>query len=364
MGNSAQRHALERFRRRDLVALLDIVADVGDAERSDEYARRVLAALPRIVGAESIGYTEVDPYGRNVATIVDPEDLRFPGDVDIFARHVHEHPLIMHYERSGDGRARTMSDFLTQRELHRLALYREYYRRAGVEYQIAITLPATRPTVVGITLGRSVGDFGDRDRAMLDAARPHLANVYRHLRARERLTAALQAIGDAGGDGVLVLGRHGSVELASDEARALVARYFGRDTIPPLPEELTAWLRRARADAPPPRPLVRHRGPGTLVVRLFARRGPAGDDVLLLDERRATAGEVEAFRVASLSARENEVLGWVAVGKTNGEIAAILGLSPRTIQRHLERIYDKLGVSTRTAAVASARALSRPAPRG
>jgi DNA-binding CsgD family transcriptional regulator len=52
-----------------------------------------------------------------------------------------------------------------------------------------------------------------------------------------------------------------------------------------------------------------------------------------------------------LTPREREVLDWVAAGKTNRDIAAILGASRRTIEKHLERIFDKLGVETRTAAV-------------
>jgi DNA-binding CsgD family transcriptional regulator len=54
---------------------------------------------------------------------------------------------------------------------------------------------------------------------------------------------------------------------------------------------------------------------------------------------------------APLTPREREVLDWVAAGKTNRDIAAILGASPRTVEKHLERIYEKLGVETRTAAV-------------
>jgi len=59
----------------------------------------------------------------------------------------------------------------------------------------------------------------------------------------------------------------------------------------------------------------------------------------------------------TLTAREREVLEWVAAGKTNRDIAALLGARPRTIEKHLERIYEKLGVETRTAAAARARLL-------
>jgi DNA-binding CsgD family transcriptional regulator len=63
---------------------------------------------------------------------------------------------------------------------------------------------------------------------------------------------------------------------------------------------------------------------------------------------------------APLTPREREVLDWVAAGKTNRDIAAILGASPRTVEKHLERIYEKLGVETRTAAVMRAVKTIRP----
>jgi len=67
------------------------------------------------------------------------------------------------------------------------------------------------------------------------------------------------------------------------------------------------------------------------------------------------SGSIPRAAGAPLTAREREVLEWVAAGKTNRDIAAILGAGPRTIEKHLERIYEKLGVETRTAAAARAR---------
>jgi DNA-binding CsgD family transcriptional regulator len=55
-----------------------------------------------------------------------------------------------------------------------------------------------------------------------------------------------------------------------------------------------------------------------------------------------------------LTLRESEVLYWVAKGKTNRDIGDILGASPATVKKHLERIHEKLGVETRTAAAALA----------
>jgi DNA-binding CsgD family transcriptional regulator len=54
--------------------------------------------------------------------------------------------------------------------------------------------------------------------------------------------------------------------------------------------------------------------------------------------------------IGSLTAREAEVLCWIAAGKTDAQIGAILGISARTAQKHLQNLYDKLGVENRTAA--------------
>jgi DNA-binding CsgD family transcriptional regulator len=66
-------------------------------------------------------------------------------------------------------------------------------------------------------------------------------------------------------------------------------------------------------------------------------------------KRTYSAAEVES---AELTAREREILAWVAQGKTNREIAELLWLAPSTVRKHLENVYAKLGVRTRTAAVA------------
>lgn len=60
-----------------------------------------------------------------------------------------------------------------------------------------------------------------------------------------------------------------------------------------------------------------------------------------------------AFRVVTaLTPREREIMGWLSGGKTDRDIAAILGISWRTVHKHLQHIYEKLGVETRTAAAA------------
>jgi DNA-binding CsgD family transcriptional regulator len=80
---------------------------------------------------------------------------------------------------------------------------------------------------------------------------------------------------------------------------------------------------------------------GPVLSRLF--RGLRANEV-------ATPGETGPVADA-LTSREREVHRWLAAGKTDRDIGAILGCSHRTVQKHLQRIYEKLGVETRTAAV-------------
>ena len=63
-----------------------------------------------------------------------------------------------------------------------------------------------------------------------------------------------------------------------------------------------------------------------------------------------------------LTLREREVLAWLARGKSNAEIGAILGISSATVGKHLEHIYPKLGVENRTAAASFASEVSRNTP--
>ena len=93
--------------------------------------------------------------------------------------------------------------------------------------------------------------------------------------------------------------------------------------------------------------LVKPVAPDELVARLHAHLRVARQ---LNDALLTPPGESEALRENPLTQREMAVLEWVAHGKTNRDIGDILCMSPRTVNKHLEHIYEKLGVETRTAA--------------
>lgn len=81
----------------------------------------------------------------------------------------------------------------------------------------------------------------------------------------------------------------------------------------------------------------------------------APDEILLrLIDGDAASDELALQQKFALTLRESEVLKWIARGKSNRDIADILNLSPRTVNKHLDNIYAKLGVENRTAAAALA----------
>jgi DNA-binding NarL/FixJ family response regulator len=117
-------------------------------------------------------------------------------------------------------------------------------------------------------------------------------------------------------------------------------------------------------------PLELEQEGGVLTVYAFADPDDPGQRFLLLQERCVGVSSAR-FAALPVTSRERQVLTWLTAGKTDREIAAILGLSVRTIQKHLEHVYVKLGVETRTAAAMRALAMAdaawpqskRPAPR-
>ena len=101
-----------------------------------------------------------------------------------------------------------------------------------------------------------------------------------------------------------------------------------------------------------PLDLERHDG-GSVRLHSLGRSG-SGDVLARASlNRMVPPGEILSQKLP-LSPREGEVLAWLANGKSNKDIATILNLSPRTVTKHIEQIFTKLGVENRTAAAAIA----------
>ena len=198
----------------------------------------------------------------------------------------------------------------------------------------------------------------------------HLGGARRARQEAQHAGEARSALDAFGYASIMVrLGGEGDGKLTwqTPLARELLARYYGTSA-PQTPPAVLEWLRSASrmaeaqtgGPAEPPR-LTIELGAQRLSFRLHQQTGDSdgegdvGADWLIIMREVSDAAVIEAMSLSfKLTAREAEVLYWVVKGKTNRDIGDILGASPATVKKHLERVYVKLGVETRTAAAGMA----------
>jgi DNA-binding CsgD family transcriptional regulator/GAF domain-containing protein len=353
---------VERLSPSDLDRVLRFVREIAVVERPSDFPSRVLDGLKRLIPCDMIGYNEINRARGQTLMVLNPTSLDASGVEGqvAFERLAGQHPVLRYHTRSGDGRALKISDFLSRDEFHRLDLYAESFRLIGAEDQLAVALPSPAPFVIGLALNRSRRSFSERDRQVLDLVRPHLAYAHHNAELRAQLSemvVLLERLADTKDRAIVLIDQSRTVRKISSGALGLFAAHLGFRIAPgsSLPKVIEAWItRHGRPDNledphAPAGPLVVEGEHGRLVVH-FVPRGEIGEyDALLLEQVRDQA---KIGPLGRLSSREHEVLHWVARGKTNPQIAGILSLSTGTVQKHLEHIYDKLGVRTRAGAAA------------
>lgn len=251
----------------ELRGALDALYAIGEGSvSSDEFARRGVECLPRLVASEltTLSVCNLDTGHRSVVS--DQPGAISARDIEVFDRYFFDHPLVREHGRNPCAVTKRIGDLLPEAEFLRTPLYNDYYRYIRIDHAMAVPIHVDRRFLVSFVLNRSKRDFSDRDRACLEIIRPHLGNLY-------RLNVAANRAGDA-----------------------------------PAPTDSSVW---------------------------------------------------SAALALPLTSRERDVLYWIAAGKTDRDIGAILCISPRTVHKHLQHIYEKLGVETRTAAVMRALAVPR-----
>jgi DNA-binding NarL/FixJ family response regulator len=180
-----------------------------------------------------------------------------------------------------------------------------------------------------------------------------IARIRVHL-ANARATNSARAALDTAGRYLFATSRRGRVLWCTPQAGRLIAELPGEDG-GVLPAALRGWVETGATGTAPEMPPLPD---GRKLALAFL--GKVGDDELLFRLSNDDSGrEAELLKEHfPVTPREGEVLLWIARGKSNRDIGDILGLSPRTVNKHLETIYAKLGVENRaSAAVLAIRAL-------
>lgn len=174
---------------------------------------------------------------------------------------------------------------------------------------------------------------------MLARVRAHLANA--------RLAQSARRALDASGPPLMAVNREGHVQWVTPEGLKLLDETTDewRNRLAPV---LAAIIQGKRDNV-----RLKQTGEGTVFASFIGDSQP-GEFLIRLKDANAPSETAILKKVFTLTDREAEVLGWLAKGKSDRDIATILDCSPRTVAKHLEQIYFKLQVENRTAAAMQA----------
>lgn len=325
------------------------------AETSLEaFPDRLLPLLAALVPSGHISYNDFDPVQNRFVIRYHPERPDARKLVSQFAAFYETHPL----HKATDGVPKRISDVATFRQFSETAIYQEYYRPIGTRHQIICFFDRRKnsfaaDSFVGLALNRENKDFSERDLAVLEFLSPHITQAWRNACVAGALAVNLETVGeglDSMRRAVILAGADGRIYWQSPLAREWLREFFPEErTAEQLPHLLSNWLKRMEKSAAAGRPAFSEfQPPAREDCRLVVYCGKArsgGYVLALLRER--TRLDVAATQAFGLTPREAEILYWISEAKTRPEMGAILGVSWRTIAKHMEHIFEKLGVENR-----------------
>ena len=353
---------MRRLSQRSIAPLLEFIRNLYVLREREAFISHLLISLPKLIPADVASFNEADPTTHRSRTWMNPTDPLTPENIRTWNSLMHEHPYVAHQTRSARPRPVVrVSELTSGSEFARTAIYNELLYPLGLEKQLLMAFPSRHMPVGGAGLYRHRRDFSEEEHFAIGLLHPHLLQAHENAERMTRVfddLAALERGVEELQRGVVCLTLEGAVRRATVLARTWLRTYFpGRSAgSERLPDALHRWvaehLRRLNAaeDIVSPARAFIVEGKRRLVIRLVLDQSAP---LLLLHEEGIELAP-EPLQSLGLSRREAEVLAWVAQGKTNPEVALILGLSARTVQTYVDRIFRKLGVETRTAAAAAA----------
>jgi DNA-binding response OmpR family regulator/DNA-binding CsgD family transcriptional regulator len=179
-----------------------------------------------------------------------------------------------------------------------------------------------------------------------------LARVRVHLRNARRSAAAHSAL-DATGRFLLSVTPEGNLRWSTPQAVRLLRQISpeAQESDFRLPPEAVDWMARAAEGGPESATYIWSTGERKVELA-YLGQVRAGERLLRVTQVEPRQDAERLRRHFALTSREAEVLLWIARGKSNKDISTVLGISPRTVNKHLEQIFEKLGVENRASAAA------------
>jgi len=349
-----------RYTRTDFDRVLEFVRGLYEPRTPDGLRDHLMSALralvPSVFAANASFEVGAPQQGRTQR--MDPPELRSPEADAILARLAPRSPIVVHFQRTRSEQFTRWSDLQPVTQFLRTALYNEVYRPLEIKDGCSLFLNSGPNCLeyVGVAQHKQTPEA---HRDMLVSISPHVLQAFRlaHTSAGLIEMTAMKSGGNSAERGIVAIDLNNTITMETASATRSLAKFFPKRNRQGLPEQLVQWISqsdrtlRKATDVPGVRhPFVIDRDADRLTVHLLSK---PEQNFLVLEEHRS-AIDPGALSSLPLTRRESEILAYVAVGKTNPEIGTILGISPRTVSKHMEHILHSLGVETRTAAAASA----------
>jgi DNA-binding CsgD family transcriptional regulator len=349
-----------RYTRTDFDRVLQFVRGLYEPRTPEVLSQHLVSALLVLVPATFVASGSVQSGATQQARALrsDPPEFATPQFNAIVTRYLPENPMFALYQRKCSVQFTRWSDLQPFSQFQRTAVYNEAYRHAGVRDWCTLFSYCGTDRLDGVGIGLHK-QFPDAHRDILVSISPHLLQAFRLAHTSSALIemAAMKTGANCLERGLVAIDLDGTVTMETPAATRSLEKFFPKRTRRGLPDQLALWISRSDenlrkgTDVPDVRrPLVVERGGNRLTVHLLSK---LEQNFLVLEEHR-WAIDPASLKALPLTHRESEILAYVAVGKTNPEIAIILRISSRTVSKHMEHILDGLRVETRTAAAAMA----------
>jgi DNA-binding CsgD family transcriptional regulator len=331
---------------KDCKSLLDCIQELHSFRSQSSLLDWLLeSALPRLIPSDWLSYNDVDLRNpkNTVSIITDQARSALAPLLPRFTEVVHQHPLVIGQMQADDFPVQKISDFLTEEAYHKLELYRDVYRHLGVEYQIALPVKSAPDHIAAFALSRQQRDYTERDRAILEMLRPHLVIAFNNLALAAESKIVLEGA-------VMALDELCSATIIVDRTNHILyhtgpgLQWIGATYPGVLPERISGWLRSGGLAASTETITLQS---DACQIRIRVAPTSSPDRLLLVLTQEKDWPSMALTLDLGLTKREFEVADWIRQGKATADIATIIGVSPRTIHKHVEHIYEKLGVETR-----------------
>jgi hypothetical protein len=211
----------------DIECALAASRDLMEIVPFEAFPDHAISVLRSLVAADIYAYSEIDPVRVFERSVFSPTGVAGPAELEIFAKHAMENPLVAHYLSTGDGAAHTVSEFMDLSTFQDTTVWKHFYRPMGINYQLVITLPAEMPLLIGLVCTREASDFIARDRHLLDLLGAHFARAHRNSLLFSRLMEsreALQTLLAREGRVTALVRADGTLDPLSDRAHRLPRR--------------------------------------------------------------------------------------------------------------------------------------------